>query len=442
MGLALSMLIANQAVSEKISNVKSSIGNTITVSPAGMRGFEGGGEALTSAQMAQVAKIANVTNVTQTLNDRLTTSNTNLQSAVEAGSLGNRAQNNSGVGFQAPPDMMIRTENGISNSDGTNTQQFTRTFTPPVMVTGTNNTTGTSVFGGDSVTFTSGKAFDGASTENVAVVGTSIAEKNSLSVGSTFTAYGETVKVVGIYDTGNAFANNGVIMPLATLQRLSGQSGAITSATITVNSVDNIDTVVTAVKKTLGTSADVVSDQETAKTAVQPLESVKTISTYSLVGSLVAGAVIILLTMMMIVRERRREIGVMKAIGSSNGKTMVQFVSEAVTLTFLGLIVGLGISMFASQPITNVLVNNSSSTTTTSMQQGPGMGGGGGMRRIGRPGSVTNNAIRGLDSIKTSVGLDVLAYGVGVAFLIAIAGSALPAYAISKVRPAEVMRAD
>ena len=32
----------------------------------------------------------------------------------------------------------------------------------------------------------------------------------------------------------------------------------------------------------------------------------------------VAGAIIIFLTMMMIVRERRREIGVLKAIGASN----------------------------------------------------------------------------------------------------------------------------
>lgn len=436
-GLSLSMLVARQAVQDKITTVKSSIGNTISVSPAGIRGFEGGGEVLTTELLAPVGKVANVTSVSETLSDRLTSTNTNLQSSIEAGSFGNRAQSNSGVGFEAPPsgDVMIR---GDSSSPTTGSTQITRTFTPPVTITGVNDATAASIYGGDSVNFTSGKAFDASKDENVAVVGKSIAEKNNLSVGSTFTAYGKDIKVVGIYDTGNTFANNGVVMPLVALQRLSGQTGAITSATVTVNSVNNIDTAVSAIKSSLGTKADVVSNQASAKTAVEPLESVKTISTYSLFGALGAGAIIILLTMMMIVRERRREIGVMKAIGSSNGKTIVQFVSEAVTLTFLGLIVGTIIGIAAAQPITKVLVNNSSSSSTsTFVQRGPGGGGG-----FGRPGSATSTALRSVKNVQASVGLDTIAYGIGIAFLIAIIGSAAPAYAISKVRPAEVMRAE
>ena len=434
-GLSLSMLVARQAVQDKITAVKSSIGNTIAISPAGARGFEGGGEALTSDQMATISKLTNVTGVTQTLSDRLTSDNTTLQSAIEAGSLGNRAQSTSGIGFQVPPEGTTHIEGGAATSGSTNSgTQITRTFTPPVTISGTNDASATAVYGGDSVSFISGGAFDASKDENVAVVGKSIAEKNSLSIGSTFTAYGKEIKVVGIYDTGNTFANNGVIMPLVALQRLSGQTGAITSATVTVDSVDNIDSAVTAIKSALGDKADVVSNQASAKTAVEPLESVKTISTYSLFGALGAGAIIILLTMMMIVRERRREIGVMKAIGSSNAKTMLQFVSEAVTLTFLGLMVGLVVGIFASQPITKVLVNNSSSSTTTT-QRGPGFG-------MGRPGSATSTALRSVQNVQASVGIDTIAYGVAIAFIIAVIGSALPALFISKIRPAEVMRAD
>jgi len=425
------MLVARQAVQDKITTVKSSIGNTIAVSPAGARGFEGGGEALTSAQMNTVNSITNVTGVTQTLSDRLTSTDTNLQSAITAGSLGARAQNNSGVGFAAPP------EGGTIRSDASSTSAFTqitRTFTPPVTITGANDVSSASIYGGDSVTFTSGQAIDVSKDENIAAIGKGLAEKNNLSVGSTFTAYGQTVTVVGVYDTGNTFANNGVIMPLAAVQRLSSQVGQITSATVTVNSVDNIDGVVTAIKAALGATADVVSNQTSAKTAVEPLESVKTISTYSLLGALGAGAIIILLTMMMIVRERRREIGVMKAIGSSNAKTMLQFVSEAVTLTLLGLFVGIFIGIFAAQPITKMLVNNSSSSATTQVQGRPG--------GFARSGSTTSTALRSVKNVQASVGATTIAEGVGIAFLIAIIGSAAPAYVISKIRPAEVMRAD
>lgn len=442
-GLALSMLIARQAVQDKIDTIKSSIGNTISVSPAGARGFEGGGEALTSEQMNALGNITNVAAVRQQLSDRLTSDDTSLESAIEAGSLGNRAQMRSGVGFQTPPTDMPPMEQRTNDSSGSSSQ-VTRTFTPPVTVTGTNDVETPAVYGGDSVTFTSGEAFDPTSSEAVAVIGKAVAEKNSLEVGSTFTAYGTDVKVVGIYDTGNTFSNNGVIMPIGALQKLSERTGEVTSATITVNSVDNIDAVLAGVKSELGTKADVVSDQESAKTAVEPLESVKSISTYSVFGALGAGAIIILLTMMMIVRERRREIGVMKAIGSSNLKTVVQFMSEAVTLTFLGLIVGVLVSLIAAQPVTNTLVNNSASTTSSPT----GPMGGGMMRQPGRGGfagqfnGAATSALRSAESIKTSIGLDVLLYGVGIAFLIAILGSAFPAYFISKIRPAEVMRAD
>jgi len=422
------MLVARQAVQQKIASVKSSIGNTISISPAGVQGFQGGGEALTTAQLSKVSTIANVTNVTETLSDRLTSADTNLVSAIEPGTLGNRAGNNSGVGFMAgPPD-------GANRTGPSGTTRITRTFTPPVVITGTNDTTSSSVFGGNSATFISGQALDASKDVNEAIMGKALATKNNLSVGSTFTAYGQTLKLVGIYETGNTFSNAGLVVALPAMQRLSTQPGNITSAIVTVNSIDNIDGAVASIKTTLGTAADVTSNQATAKTAVTPLENVKSISLFSLLGALGAGAIIILLTMMMIVRERRREIGVMKAIGASNLKTMLQFISEAVTLTMLGLVVGLIIGVAAASPITKVLVNNSSSSTSQA-GQGPG-GGGRGLRGFG------NNSLTNVRNIQTSVGWNILGYGVGAAFLIAAVGSALPAFFISKVRPAEVMRAE
>ncbi len=428
-GLALSMLVARSAVEDKISSVKASIGNTVTVSPAGTQGFEGGGEPLTGKAVSKISSLDNVTSVVQTLNDRLTSENTNLVSAIDAGTLGNRRAGNSGVGFMAPPSDVPRME---SSSGASGTEQITRTFTPPVTATGSNNTTSATVYGGDTVTFTSGKAFDPSKAENEAVVGKALAEKNSLKVGSTFTTYGQTITVVGIYDTGNTFANAGLILPLATLQKLSSQTDTVTSAVVTVDSVDNIDTAVSAIKKQLGSTADVVSNQETAKQAVEPLESVKTISTFSLFVAVIAGAVIILLTMVMIVRERRREIGVFKAIGASNIKVVLQFMSEAVTLTILGLLAGLIIGVATAGPITKVLVNNSQSS--------------GQALQMGAPNRMRGFAGRGLGAnvrnVKASVDSSILVYGVGTAFIIAMIGSAIPALLISKVRPAEVMRAE
>lgn len=427
-GLALSMLVARQAVNDKITSVKSSIGNTIAVSPAGARGFEGGGTPLTSTQATTVSAISHVSSVTATLSDRLTSTTTNLVSSVEAGALGQRNASNSGVQFQAPP------QSDSSSSSSSSSTSETRTFTPPVTVTGVNDLSKASVYGGSSVTYTSGAALDPTQNKNVAVVGKSLADKNSLSVGSTFTMYGTTMTVVGIYDTGTSFSNNGLIVALSTLQGLSSQTGEVTSMTVTVDSIDNVDTTVAAIKTSLGTAADVTSEQAAAATAVAPLENVKTIATYSLIGALVAGAVIVLLTMVMIVRERRREIGVVKAIGSSNASTMIQFMVESTTLTIMGLIVGLGFAVAAAAPITSALVDTSTSSasSTSSQQAGPGRG----MRVAAR------GLGQSVQAVQASMKPEVILYGVGAALLIAIVGSAVPAYAISRVRPSEVMRTE
>ncbi|TAH31934.1 FtsX-like permease family protein [Candidatus Saccharibacteria bacterium] len=429
MGLALSMMIANQAVTQKIETVKSSVGNTVSISPAGARGFEGGGEPLTTESVAKVSSLDHVTSVTIALSDRVTSDNSDLESAVDAGSLGRRNKNNSGQGFQFTPPQGAMGGNSGSSDQG----QVTRTFTPPVTVVGTNEPSKLATSEGSSSTtleLTSGELFDGSTAENVALVGKQLAEKNELSVGSTFTLYGQSIKVVGIFDTGTTFSNNQVIMPVETLQTLSSQANQYTSVTLTVDSIENVASVTSAAKSALGDAADVTNGSEQAESTIAPLKNIQTISTYSLIAAVGAGAVIIFLTMIMIVRERRREIGVLKAIGASNVKVALQFMAEAVTFTLLATVIGFVIAAFAAQPLTSVLATSSTSSTT-----GGGMGGPGGMRG----GFQALNSVRDLTA---QLDWSIILYGLGAAILIAVIGSLLASIFIAKVRPAEVMRAE
>lgn len=423
--MALAMLIARQAVTEKITSVKESVGNTVSVSPAGVRGFEGGGNPLTDADIAKVASLAHVTSVTKTLQDRLTSSDTNLQSAVNAGALGRRFARNNGFGGGF----------GGQGADGSGAAQ---TFTPPVTVIGTTDPTNlASTQGGGNFKLVSGKSIDGNSSDNTALVGSSVATKNNLKAGSTFTAYGQNVTVSGIFDSGNTFSNNMVIMPFKTVQTLSGQAGDVTNAILNVDSIENVSSVTTAASKALGSAADVTNASQQADQVVAPLQNIQTISLYSLIGAVVAGAVIILLTMIMIVRERRREIGVLKAIGASNVGVMGQFASEAVTFTVLAAIVGIVLGAIAGNPITKILVNNSSSAASAAGGAGRfgGRGLGGGGRGFGAVG-------RGVRNITAHVDPTIILWGLGAAIVIALIGSVLASFVIAKVRPAEVMRAE
>jgi putative ABC transport system permease protein len=419
-GLSLAMLVAHQAVGDKINSVKASVGNTVSVSPAGVRGFEGGGNPLTETQLAKVKTLPHVISVKESLSDRLTTSNTSLQSAVDAGSLGQRFSQNSGQAFTPPAG-------GFAGRGGDGTVSFT----PPVTVNGTNAPTDLSA-GGGTFNLKSGSVFSSTSTDNTALVGMRLASKNNLKVGSTFTAYGATITVAGIFDAGNTFSNNQVIMPLATVQKLSSQPDDITSATLTVDSITNVNSVTAAAEKTLGSAADVTNAAAQAQTVIAPLQNIQTISLYSLIGAVVAGSVIILLTMIMIVRERRREIGVLKAIGASNVKVMTQFMTEAVTLTGLGAVIGIALGIVAGNPITRLLVTNSTSSGT------PAPGGFGGRGLLRQAGGFRGS----LSSIHAVVGWSIILYGLAAAIIIAIVGSAIASFFIAKVRPAEVMRTE
>lgn len=417
-GMSLVMLMSLKAVEGKISDVKGSIGNFITVSPAGIRGFEGGGELLSSDNISKIAGIDGVTKTIQTISDRLTGTNTNLVSSVEAGNFGRRQRS---------------TSLGNTNQSPNNSSNFAM----PVMAMGTNDLSITSNLNFSKFEITSGEQMDASASDNIAMVGTALAAKNNLSVGQSFQAYGNDISVVGIFDSGNEFANGQVVFPLQTLQTLSGQANQIGSVLVQLKSIDQIEGVQTQVKDLLGTSADVTSGQDTSKEALTPLENIKTITLYSLVGSLIAGAIILFLTMVMIVRERRREIGVLKAIGASNVLVTTQFVIESLVLTLMSSVIGIIVGTFLSNPVLKVLISNNSSSSAGFAS------GGGGRGEVMRMGAgLLEGAGGAVRNLTTNVGLDIILYGIGVAIIIAIIGSAIPAFIIAKIRPAEVMRSE
>lgn len=438
-GLALVMLLSLKTVQARIAAVKASVGNTVTISPAGYSGFSSVNNALTTTQLAPVASIAHVTKVVEVLTDRLTTiGSTTFQRPGDTTSSSNTNQ----TSLTSPVKLNTSTSGSGSGSGGgrlfiNGGGQLPANFSLPITVEGTSDPTQVS---GVAITLTSGSTISGSKDTDNALISQDMATKNSLKVGSTFTAYNTKLTVAGIFTvTGsNQGASNSVILALPTVQRLSAQSGAVTSAVADVDSVQNMDGVVSAISSKLGSSADVTNAQTQAQDTIQPLQNIQTVTVYSLIGSLVAGSVIIFLTMLMIVRERRREIGVLKAIGASNVKITVQFVAEALTLTIGGAIVGVIGGLALANPVLKLLVTSSSSSTSTSA--GGFGGGGGGGRGFFR--AVGGGAQAGINTLHTVVGYDVLLYGLAAALIIAIIGSALPAFAIAKVRPAEVMRGE
>ena len=177
----------------------------------------------------------------------------------------------------------------------------------------------------------------------------------------------------------------------------------------------------------LGPRASVVSYVSDAEQAVSDLNGVKSIALDSLVGAVGAAMVILFLVMVLVVRERKREIGILKAIGAPNGKIMAQFTAEAVTFTLLGLAVGLAAGIIAARPVTSSLVSHSGVSSDTGAR---------GLFGAGNP------VLTHLTDINAQAGWPVIGEGLAVAVVVAVLASAAAAWMISRVRPAGVLRSE
>ena len=432
-GLIVAMLAAKAGVESKITQVKENAATAITVRPAGIQGFAGGGNPLNAEQVAKVAKVSHVASTISTLSDQLGSDDSDLTPSLSLGSFGKRQHRFDSEG----------------NSTGSSNSRKSETFggamadrpapTPRTTVTGTTDANSVATNGG-SLTISSGKTIDGTTSDYEALVGTDLAAKNNLKVGSTFSAYSKTFTVKGIFKTSNMFQDSGLIIPLKTLQTLTNQDGAVTELTVSADSSDNVSAVVSGIRSVLGSTADVTSEQQRAADSVASLGSISDLATTGVVGATIAAAVILLLTMTMIVRERKREIGVIKAIGGTNVKVITQFMTEALTLTVIGGIIGIGFGISISGSITQGLVDSQANSTQTS-SIGPRAGGSDGNfgARFARFGDT---AQRGLQAVTSSVTPATIATGTGLTLLIAVLGSAIPAWFIARIRPAEVLRSE
>ena len=457
-GLALAMLVANQAVGAKVQELNTSVGTVLTVNPAGGQGFEGGGEPLTADQAATAAAVPNVSSVVGTSSLRLrnaaevaaqaatgaqagpggpgepggasaTTLTTSLTAAIDAGTLGNRNQ----------------AANGTTGATGTTTQPV-RSL--PITATGIGAEVDST---GKALVITEGAGLgDYTAESSSALLGTTLAEKNSLTVGSTFTINDQTYTVAGLFDAGTTFGNNAVYVTLPSAQALAGLPGELSSMIVTVDSLENVESAKAALQAALGTDRADVTQGQNLETAVSSLGSVKNISFIAFVAALGTAGLIILLIMVMLVRERRREIGVLKAIGAPNRTIGLQFVLEALVLVAMGSAVGAAIASFASGGIASALISSNSTTTTAAATAGRAAGGAGfpaggaGFPNgAGFPsGGPLGGASQLLTSVTASASPGVIAAGIAAVFGVAVIGALVPALLTARIRPIEVLRGE
>ena len=252
-GLALAMLVANQAVAGKVAELNASVGTVLTVNPAGGQGFEGGGEPLTAAQAATAAAVPNVSTVVGTKALRLRNADGRCRRPRRARRPGRARRAVRHHRDHEPHGRRRRRHARLPQPEphrhrnrDTGSTARPPAFSLPITATGIGAEVDST---GKALQLTQGTGLgDYTAASTGALLGTTLAEKNGLGVGSTFTIKDQTFTVAGLFDAGTAFGNNALYLTLPTAQTLAALPGELSTMIVTVNSMENVDAAKTALQ--------------------------------------------------------------------------------------------------------------------------------------------------------------------------------------------------
>ncbi|MCX6814220.1 MAG: ABC transporter permease [Candidatus Aenigmarchaeota archaeon] len=185
----------------------------------------------------------------------------------------------------------------------------------------------------------------------VAVMGKTIADKYNIQVGDSWIIKNEDFEVVGIIEKTDISDIDSAI--LVTLEDLQNVENKDTYYAIYVIPDDIKDTEKIAAE--IDDSSDnlqALTSKELARQASQIVDQIR-FFTFG-IGAIAAfvGGLGVMNTMIMAVLERRREIGVMKAIGATNRMVLTQILTESALISLIGglggIALGLGTSFLLS----------------------------------------------------------------------------------------------
>jgi putative ABC transport system permease protein len=165
--------------------------------------------------------------------------------------------------------------------------------------------------------------------------------------------------------------DNNIIIPLTTLQQIGGItrniSGDIIISSISIAAVDQnhvnaVESDITALLEQRHNIAPGGTDDFSLSSVQDIINQLSQISSYlsillgAIAGiSLLVGGIGVMNIMLVSVIERTREIGIRKALGARERDIWVQFLIEAVFLTFAGGIIGVGIGFGISAAVSKWL---------------------------------------------------------------------------------------
>ena len=334
-----------------------------------------------------------------------------------------------------------------------------------MMPIGGDNTMGQFMLSNQFIDFDNGMRFimDGGrmvENDNECVVSEEFAALNNLSVNDEIVLHASltneetgikrpveyNLKIVGVYyDFTEEYP--GIQMPLSnkrneiltttetlTSSMLDNERGLAVTATYFLKDPSMADAFEAEIRaKGLSDFMAVTTDEAGYNKIIAPVEGLKGVSVTFLIIVLILGSIIIMLLSSIAIRERKYEIGVLRAMGMKKGKVALGLWSEMLVITCVCLCLGLAAGTLVAQPVSNILLAGQ----VEAAQSAPSAPGG--PINLNNPGGSLLDSLPPLEHLDISVGAITILQIIGISLLIASLAGVASVSRITKYEPIKIL---
>lgn len=246
-----------------------------------------------------------------------------------------------------------------------------------------------------------------SSDETAAVIGAAAAKQFKLQPGSLVRIRGEELSVKGILKETGSRDDFTLFVPMATAQRLYKSIDRVSYVAVKVDDLTRTDGYIEKIKEAV--SLGVVSDKQLLKSVLTIVGTVNITLQLIAAVSVLAAAFGIINTMLTATYERKREIGILQALGAKQSTIFSMFMLESGFYGFLGGILGVVVGLLVSILATPYITQNA----FTSLIKGSGTG--------------------------TTIDFKVIIGSILFSVIVAIVAGVYPAWRAAKLTPVEAI---
>ncbi len=252
-------------------------------------------------------------------------------------------------------------------------------------------------FPADYVGYQKGRLFEEGSRE--IALGSKAAERLGYTIGDIIEIRTNNYEVVGVFEETGTTDDEAIITSIENAKEMWGKDDKITLVMLKPEDVEEVDLIAERINDDYEDDLYALS-QKDAQRRAEDLVGQINIMVYSvgLIAAIIAG-IVIMNVMFMSVRERRQQIGVMKAVGATDTQVLSEILAESAIIAIVGGVFGLILAFLASVGI---------------------------------------NAYLG-ESL-TKITLPLIAGSIGFSLFLGIVGGILPARTAAKINPIEALR--